>query len=84
MIKLVRVNSDMNRVRMIDDRFRGSIYLTPDGDSSKITASSDFKSLIKTILSRPYDDELNEGVYHRWGNVTAKEIWAIQHHLLYK
>jgi hypothetical protein len=32
MIQLLKVESDMNRVRMVDGRYKGSMYLTPDGD----------------------------------------------------
>ena len=83
MIQLKKVDSDKNRVRIIDDRYDGSMYLTPDGDMAQLTASSDFKSLVRTILVRECDDNTNNGDYHRWKSVTSREIWAIQHYLLH-
>ena len=83
MIQLKKVNSDMNRVRMIDDRYSGSMYLTPDGDLAQLTASSDFKSLVRSVFGRDRDDTTNGGDYDRWKSVTSREIWAIQHHLLH-
>jgi len=84
MIQLLKVESDMNRVRMKDDRFKGSMYLTPDSDLAKLTASADFKSLVKEILKRPHDEETNSGGYFQWNNIKSREIWAIQHYLLHK
>ena len=83
MIKLLKVKSDMNRVRMQDERFKGSMYLTPDGDFAKLTASSDFKALVREVLKRENDGETNNGDYFLWENITSREVWAIQHHLLH-
>jgi len=83
MIQLLKVKSDMNRVRMIDGRYKGSMYLTPDGDLARLTASADFKSLVREILKRPHDDDTNDGEYFRWKNIKSREIWAIQHYLLH-
>ena len=84
MFKVVPVSSDNSRVRMIDDRYLGSIYLTPEGhfDTVKLVVSGDFKSKVALILDKEHSEVTSNNNY-RWLNVTGKDIWRIQHYFLY-